>query len=473
MTGTAAALILLTGMGPPPPILLGGPPRNVRGQSIRHIGLVSPRALFVLRPLGSLLRRLLRIMPQRMPRGFKVDENIGIIPALQREWTAVQHRVTLVQYHIARFHRDIVSLAIVRVHFNGPRLVHVLIDVYDGRAHQWHAIDVGGQDGSFRVDADAVEGTFGDFDVGPFLHGVLGGVPDVAFDVDACAAEAGVFDGDHVRWGIPMIRISIPLGPILTLPILLILILIPKFLHPFPNLLRRPHLLKPQLRIILHARRLPQRHLHTIMFRNLTRRIPMSIPIMLIASLHELIVFLLLLSEVLDGFALVFGRGGIVCGVHIVGEPCVIIGDLLVVDGEGEVDAVSGLVEFVHVLAGEGFGVFLVGVGMGGRSGGDGVGLFGDLVVGRAKEGDCRGDGGGGGGEKEDGGGGCFERAEFSSSHGHGFLNCRIKVCNDDAKSKDYQQYETGTEGRCFELSLAQRARSRLHSIVLLLLESI
>mmetsp|Transcript_15045 Transcript_15045/g.27169 ORF Transcript_15045/g.27169 Transcript_15045/m.27169 type:complete len:244 (+) Transcript_15045:506-1237(+) len=239
-----------------PAFLLDGPSLDIRWEAVCHFGLVP--ALLVLRTLRRLLRCLMGLVPQRMPSRLEVNENVGVEPSLQRKRTAMQHRVTLVQDHVSRLHCHVVRLSIMRINLDGPRLIHVLIDVDDGGRHERHAIHVGGEDGSLGVNADTIEGAFRNLLAGPLLHGVLGGVPDLAFDVGSRTAKAGVLDGDHVGGGVPVIRVSIPLGPILILPILLILIIVPKLLDAFPHFRWRPHLFEPQLRVILHARRLPK-----------------------------------------------------------------------------------------------------------------------------------------------------------------------------------------------------------------------
>lgn len=135
-----------------------------------------------------------------MSRGFEMNENIGVKPPFQWEWTTVQYRMTLVQNHITRLHRNIISLSIMSINLNRPRLIHILRHIQNGRTHKRHAIDVSGQDGSFRVDANAVEAAFRDLVARPFFHGAFGGIPDFAFDVGSCSAEAGVFDAYHVGW---------------------------------------------------------------------------------------------------------------------------------------------------------------------------------------------------------------------------------------------------------------------------------
>ena len=93
-----------------------------------------------------------------------------------------------------------------------------------------------------------------------------------------------------------MIGIRIPLGPILILPILLILILVPKFLNTIPHLLGSTDLLKSQFCIILHPGRLSQRHLHTILLGDFAGGVSPSITVVIITTLHEFIIFRLFIS---------------------------------------------------------------------------------------------------------------------------------------------------------------------------------
>mmetsp|Transcript_19462 Transcript_19462/g.33416 ORF Transcript_19462/g.33416 Transcript_19462/m.33416 type:complete len:455 (-) Transcript_19462:327-1691(-) len=389
--------LLSIGMSPVPPFLLDASPCNVRRQPVRHVGLVTSRFHLVFSSGGGLLRRLVSLMAEGMSRGFEVNKNVRVVSSLKGEGTPVEDRVRFVKDHIARFHGDVVGFAVVRVHLHRPRLVDILIDVQNRRAHQWHAVDVRGQNTSLGIHANAVQRTIRDFFAGPFLDGIAGGIPDFALNVHSRTAEAGVFYGDHVGWRLPMIGIRIPLGPILRLPILLILVVLPKFLDAFPHLWGGPHLFESQFRIVLHTGRLSFGHLDAVRFRDSARRVaPPAGAVVLVASFHEFIVLFLLASQILNGFAFVFGRGGIVLRVDVVGEPGVIVGDFFVMDGEGDINAVSGLAEGIDVLAGEGVGWFLVSVGMASGGGGVGVGFDGGV----AGTPEAEGEGGGGRGEE-------------------------------------------------------------------------
>ena len=104
--------------------------------------------------------------------------------------------------------------------------------------------------------------------------------------------------------------------------------------------------------------------------------------VVIVASLEEGFVFGLFVSQVLDGFALQVGGGGIVGGIGVVGEPGVIVGYFGAVDGEGDVHSVGGFAKVVEGLDDGGGGLVEIGgggVGVGGGgvaeevNGGDGV----------------------------------------------------------------------------------------------------
>lgn len=62
--------------------------------------------------------------------------------AIERSRTAMQHGAALIEHHLSRLHRHVVCFAIVRVHFNGPRLVHLLVNIHDARHHQRQSVHV-------------------------------------------------------------------------------------------------------------------------------------------------------------------------------------------------------------------------------------------------------------------------------------------------------------------------------------------
>mmetsp|Transcript_32416 Transcript_32416/g.67603 ORF Transcript_32416/g.67603 Transcript_32416/m.67603 type:complete len:218 (-) Transcript_32416:816-1469(-) len=66
------------------------------------------------------------IVTKRMPRGFKVDKDIGHVSALEWKGTSVQNGMTFVQDHISRQHGNIFRLAVVTNHLQGPGFIDIL-----------------------------------------------------------------------------------------------------------------------------------------------------------------------------------------------------------------------------------------------------------------------------------------------------------------------------------------------------------
>ena len=168
-----------------------------------------------------------------------------------------------------------------------------------------------------------------------------------------------------------MIGVGIPPGPILVLPILPGLVLVPEFLDAVPNLLRRPDLLEPELGVVLHARRLPDRHLDPVgLGLPAHRERSLRTAVVLLARPYHPFVIAPHVPEVLHRLPDVLGGGGVVRGVDVVREPGVIVRYLDVVDREGHVDAVGRLAEGVDALSRLGKRVHLVVIVVGGGGGG-------------------------------------------------------------------------------------------------------
>jgi hypothetical protein len=163
-----------------------------------------------------------------------------------------------------------------------------------------------------------------------------------------------------------VIGVGIPPGPVLVLPILPPLVLFPEFLDAFPNLLRRPDLLEPELGVILHAPRLPKRHLDAILLGALANRERARSAVVILARLYHPVVLGPPVPEVLHRHAGVLGGGGIIRGIDVVREPGVIVGYGNVMDREGDVHAIRRLAEEIDLLSRLGLGVHLVIIAPGG-----------------------------------------------------------------------------------------------------------
>mmetsp|Transcript_26696 Transcript_26696/g.57410 ORF Transcript_26696/g.57410 Transcript_26696/m.57410 type:complete len:335 (-) Transcript_26696:253-1257(-) len=217
---------------------------------------------------------------------FKVDEDIGIIPSLQRKRPSMQHTMALIQNHLPRLHRNIIRPTIMSINLQRPRFIHILRHIDNRTSHQRQTIDMRGKDGSGSVLSNSVERGGCEFLSGPFLEGVAGHFPDCVFEVCSGAGEFFVVYGEHPGWAFPVISISIPSKPLLHL--LPPLIILPKFLNHLKNLRGRFHFGKPQLGIIHHARRLHQIHTNTIILRLIAR-----IVIVMTTCFHEGVVKIL------------------------------------------------------------------------------------------------------------------------------------------------------------------------------------
>mmetsp|Transcript_6405 Transcript_6405/g.14509 ORF Transcript_6405/g.14509 Transcript_6405/m.14509 type:complete len:292 (-) Transcript_6405:476-1351(-) len=163
--------------------------------------------------LGDCSMLHLAIVSECMSIGFEMYKQIGHIVPIEWKWTSMQNRVALIQYHIPRFHGDIMSTSVMSNDFEWPRFVQFRIDIDDCRRYQWKSIDVGAQHGPSCVDTNPIQGALGQFLVRPFLNRRLGRVPKLLFQTKSTTSQSRVFDIDNSCFGMPMIGIRIALWP--------------------------------------------------------------------------------------------------------------------------------------------------------------------------------------------------------------------------------------------------------------------
>jgi hypothetical protein len=118
----------------------------------------------------------------------------------------VQHAVTLVQYHLPRLYRDVVSEAVVPDHLQRPRLVDVLRDVDDGARDERQAVDVRAEYGSGRVLPYAVQGRGRQLLAGPLLEGVPRHLPYHVLELGSGPRELVVVEAEHPSMTLPLER---------------------------------------------------------------------------------------------------------------------------------------------------------------------------------------------------------------------------------------------------------------------------
>ncbi len=130
-----------------------------------------------------------------------------------------------------------------------------------------------------------------------------------------------------------MIGVGAAPAPVLAHPGRIVLVFIPEFFDELPDFRWCFDLLESHFSVIGHLLRLPEAHRDPIPFCGVASIFLFGV--IIAASLHELFVAFLDVSEVLDWHALVlFGRG-VVGRVCIVRKPGVIGGDLRIVHREG------------------------------------------------------------------------------------------------------------------------------------------
>mmetsp|Transcript_2670 Transcript_2670/g.6667 ORF Transcript_2670/g.6667 Transcript_2670/m.6667 type:complete len:295 (+) Transcript_2670:547-1431(+) len=261
---------------------LEAPVEDIGGQSI----VVVEPALDVLHGFVVLVVVGVEAVIARVAGWLEVDENIGIKTSLQRKRPSMQHGSTLVQNHITRLHRHIVSPPIVPIHLQRPRLVDVLGDIDDRAGDQGQTIDVRVQDGSLRVLPDAVEGGGRELLAGPFLKGVTGDFPYHVFEFFACPLELVVVHIQHPCGAFPVVGVSIPSIPLLHL--LPPLIIFPKSLNGLEHPRRSLDLGEPHFGIIHHALGLSQIHRDPIRLVAIAQLVIRTL--VMPAFLHEMIV---------------------------------------------------------------------------------------------------------------------------------------------------------------------------------------
>mmetsp|Transcript_50550 Transcript_50550/g.76929 ORF Transcript_50550/g.76929 Transcript_50550/m.76929 type:complete len:267 (-) Transcript_50550:295-1095(-) len=146
---------------------------------------------------------------------FEMHKNIRVKLPLERIRPSVNDRMTFVQHHIPRFHRNIVRLTVVPNHLQRPRLRRILRYVDDRTRHQRRPIYVRDQNGIFRIDPHTVQRTPPKGLSRPSLQGRSRGVPHGSFQISSTPGQFRVVQADHVGGGVPMVDGHLSKFPIL------------------------------------------------------------------------------------------------------------------------------------------------------------------------------------------------------------------------------------------------------------------
>jgi hypothetical protein len=59
--------------------------------------------------------------------------------------------------HVARFHRHVDRISVSVKNLEDPILFHILCNINNARAHKWESVRMRTQDGTFGVNANAIE----------------------------------------------------------------------------------------------------------------------------------------------------------------------------------------------------------------------------------------------------------------------------------------------------------------------------
>mmetsp|Transcript_8471 Transcript_8471/g.31896 ORF Transcript_8471/g.31896 Transcript_8471/m.31896 type:complete len:314 (-) Transcript_8471:103-1044(-) len=216
---------------------------------------------------------------------LEVDKKVGVVSALEGKRPAVDANVTLVQNHVSRRHGHVVRLAAVVIDLKRPRLIHILIDIDDGRRNQWQAVAVRGQDRAVVVHPDAVQRRRLQLLARPLLDDGLGAVPDPLLELPAGKGPLGIFrvifQIDHVCGHLPVVYVDVSFRPFFVL--LFLGRPLPVVLDLLPDVLRHPHLAEPHIREVILCLRLIDVHLDALVVDSSARAPVVS----LVASLDE------------------------------------------------------------------------------------------------------------------------------------------------------------------------------------------
>mmetsp|Transcript_14154 Transcript_14154/g.39007 ORF Transcript_14154/g.39007 Transcript_14154/m.39007 type:complete len:327 (-) Transcript_14154:325-1305(-) len=235
---------------------------------------------------------------------LKVNEDIGIISADQREWSPMNNRTGFVQDHVTRLHGDVDCLAIMTVDLYGPILIHILRHIDDRRRDEWDAVAVRTEHRTLVVHAHAIDtgGTL--LHAGPFLDGGFGGVPDGIGQFGPGALQFFVFDTNKVRRYRPMVGVNVSRVPHLFFAV--VLVDLPKVPNQFHNVVGCADLDESSFGEVPHRNRLTVVHVKPFSFVGIA-----DVSKLVAASLHVVLIEAGLVSQILFAvIEVVLGKDG-------------------------------------------------------------------------------------------------------------------------------------------------------------------
>mmetsp|Transcript_42084 Transcript_42084/g.127664 ORF Transcript_42084/g.127664 Transcript_42084/m.127664 type:complete len:246 (-) Transcript_42084:316-1053(-) len=244
--------------------------------------------------------------------------------------------MAFIQDQIARFHRDVMGLPVMRDNLDWPILIDILSHINDRGRDQRQPIHVGGQNRPLLVHANSVERRRLQFLPGPLLNGIDHRVPHSILQLLAPTGKFGMPDREHVRGDYKAVRVRVPLGPVLGVGE--VMIVLPEFRQEGHKLFRGSYLFDAKVRVVLHRLRLQQSRPYPVRLADVAPRpifapLPDGIPESLAALPHEFVVGGLLIPERRHRDALELGGSRIVLRIDVVREPGVVFRDGVVVHG--------------------------------------------------------------------------------------------------------------------------------------------
>mmetsp|Transcript_48830 Transcript_48830/g.72551 ORF Transcript_48830/g.72551 Transcript_48830/m.72551 type:complete len:282 (+) Transcript_48830:479-1324(+) len=264
--------------------------------------------------------RFFRVMPKRMSNGLEMNKYVCVQASLERKRATMHHRMTFIEHHFPRFHRNVVSTPIVSVDFDWPIFVDILCHINNRRAHQRQSIHMRRKHSPFVVCSDPVQRTRSQFLSGPFLEHVFCGCPYLTLDTGTGTSKSSVFHAYHLCWRCPMVCVSISCVPVLGLSA--ILIFIPEFFDDIKNFIWCLNLLKAQFRVILHRPRLSHVHCNPVAFSGIAQPFPALVLFM--ASFNQAIIDRLSVAQWLNRHINKLCRSAVVRRIYVVRQFSVI-----------------------------------------------------------------------------------------------------------------------------------------------------
>mmetsp|Transcript_30411 Transcript_30411/g.67257 ORF Transcript_30411/g.67257 Transcript_30411/m.67257 type:complete len:364 (+) Transcript_30411:937-2028(+) len=256
---------------------------HARNQHPQQAGAALGLIQFVHGYPGRLLLLGVHQVHLRVVHGLEVHKEVRVAAAHQREGSAVHDCVALVEHHISRLHGNVVGLACVAVHLDGPGLVHVLRHLDDAGGHQRKPVHVRGEHCPRVVHAHSVHGGGLELVAGPLLQDGFHGLPDERLEV-LPPSQLTVLQANHGRLRVPVIHIRVTAGPILGLDV--VFISLEPFQQRLPGSLRALQLLESDVGVVVLMRGLVSVHLQP----RALSCIALPFAVYIVAALHHLFI---------------------------------------------------------------------------------------------------------------------------------------------------------------------------------------